>query len=185
MTSTIYKFAIGAALSLSFLGAAGAAQTVIDFEDFYSGPFEASYKGMTGWDTIGQVRSSDSEYGEGNYLFQGFGGSLTFDNAPVVFKSMLYNIWAATGNVPTYDLYYKDQLVYAATVDAETQPQVGLYLVTSGYSGLVDRIHLYGTSDGFVIDNFTYATAPVPEPESWLMLLAGLGVLAGYSRRRR
>jgi hypothetical protein len=185
MTSTIYKFAIGAALSLSFLGTASAAQTVVDFEDVYSGPFEGSYKGMTGWYDIGHVRSSDSDYGEGNYHFQGFGGTLTFDNAPVVFKSMLYNIWAATGIVPTYDLYYKDQLVYAATVDAEKQPLVGLYLVTSGYSGLVDRIHLYGTSDGFVVDNFTYAAAPVPEPESWLMLMAGLGAMAGYLRRKK
>ena len=139
---------------------------------------------MTGWDSIGSVSDSGYGTGIGNFYFHGFGGTLTFDNAPVVFDGMAYNIWAGSGTVPTYDLFYKNQRVFDGSVDAGTQP-FGLYWVTSGYSGPVDRIDFYGTSDGFAVDNFTYSTAPVPEPETWLMLLAGLGVLASYSQRKK
>lgn len=39
------------------------------------------------------------------------------------------------------------------------------------------------TGDGVVFDNLTFAAA-VPEPESYAMLLAGLGLMAGVARRR-
>lgn len=43
--------------------------------------------------------------------------------------------------------------------------------------------------DGFVFDDLTIATvaqlAPVPEPSSWAMWLAGIAVLGGLARRRR
>lgn len=183
MTKTFYKLVLGASLSLGICATTSAAQTVVDFEDFYSGNSQGSYKGVTGWGSMGSTSTSGDGTGSGDYYFHGFGGTLTFDNAPVVFDGMLYNIWAGSGIVPTYDLYYKDQRVFAGSVDAATQP-FGLYWLASGYSGRVDRIDFYGTSDGFAVDNFTYSAAPVPEPESWLMLLAGLGALAGYSRRR-
>ena len=37
---------------------------------------------------------------------------------------------------------------------------------------------------GLVADNLTFAT-PVPEPETYMMLLAGLGVIGVIARRRR
>ena len=43
----------------------------------------------------------------------------------------------------------------------------------------------FGIADGtFVLDNLTY-TAPVPEPGTWALMFAGLGMLAGVTRRRR
>lgn len=46
-----------------------------------------------------------------------------------------------------------------------------------------DIAYITITGDGVVMDNFAY-TAPVPEPESWAMLLAGLG-LVGFTLRSR
>ena len=39
------------------------------------------------------------------------------------------------------------------------------------------------TGDGVVLDNLTY-TQPVPEPESYAMLVAGLGMMGLIARRR-
>jgi hypothetical protein len=53
----------------------------------------------------------------------------------------------------------------------------------------------YGTGSGqnfsvsdfshFAIDNITYNVSAVPEPESYAMLLAGLGALGFIGKRRR
>lgn len=45
----------------------------------------------------------------------------------------------------------------------------------------IARVSISG--DGVVLDNLTY-TQPVPEPESYAMLLAGLGLLGAVTRRR-
>ena len=42
-----------------------------------------------------------------------------------------------------------------------------------------------GMSVSSVVLNYTAATAPVPEPESYAMLLAGLGVMGFVARRRQ
>ncbi len=42
-----------------------------------------------------------------------------------------------------------------------------------------------GISVSSVVLNYTAATAPVPEPESYAMLLAGLGVMGFVARRRQ
>lgn len=75
--------------------------------------------------------------------------------------------------------------------------------VATFYSGLVSRVafgwdgsgtNLAGNANDFGMDNFRYrATAlaadplvsAVPEPESYAMLLAGLGLMASITRRRR
>lgn len=42
-----------------------------------------------------------------------------------------------------------------------------------------------GNDHGLAIDNFSLAVAPVPEPETWAMLVAGLATVATIARRRR
>ena len=41
------------------------------------------------------------------------------------------------------------------------------------------------TDESWAMDNLTVAVTPVPEPEAWAMLAAGLGLLGGAVRRRK
>lgn len=71
-------------------------------------------------------------------------------------------------------------------VDLLDQPLVDSsnFSVTQGIRlASADIAYITIKGDGVVMDNFSY-TQPVPEPETWALLLAGLGV-AGVSLRRR
>ena len=50
----------------------------------------------------------------------------------------------------------------------------------------VDRISIYDTKGGLGIDNITVSPiSPVPEPGTYAMLLAGLGLVGFMARRRQ
>lgn len=156
-----------------------AAQTVVTFDDIFN--IEDGYGGISGWGSTGQ---SDS-----NNRFHGWGGELSFDNAPVVFHGTDYVAW---GDSPfSYSLFYQGQLAYSAPLDALNQPcddsSCSLpYWLPSGYTGLVDKIQFYNVgSDGFLIDNLTYSVAAVPEPEAYALYLAGLSLVGFVAYRRR
>jgi hypothetical protein len=58
--------------------------------------------------------------------------------------------------------------------------------LSSGYSGLVEKVVVHSTGPTrFVMDDFTFHTAAIPEPETYVMLLAGLGLLGFAARRRK
>ena len=64
------------------------------------------------------------------------------------------------------------------------RPSPASRYLASGYTGLVDRV-LLRTNDAanVVMDDFTFS-APVPEPATTAMLLAGLGLVGAAARRR-
>lgn len=160
-----------------------AASTTVTFEGT-GGVIANSYAGLSGWDALGSVQDSGWGTGVGDYYFHGNYGSrvLTFESTPVVFEGMYYNTWT-TGYVPTYTLYYHDAAVFSAFVDADAQPSE-LYWLSSGYTGLIDKIEFHGDYDGYAFDNLTYVTAAVPEPETYVLLLSGLVLVGGIARRR-
>ena len=54
----------------------------------------------------------------------------------------------------------------------------------SAHAGAVDRVVVKTTGHGDrVIDDFK--VVPVPEPETYAMMLAGIGMLGALARRRR
>jgi hypothetical protein len=69
-------------------------------------------------------------------------------------------------------------------------PVISHVQITSGNAalgaGVIDGAPLgpYNVTDVVVMDDFLYA-APVPEPETYAMLLAGLGLIGAMSRRRK
>jgi hypothetical protein len=88
--------------------------------------------------------------------------------------------------VKGYDLFHKGSIVYTGYVDGESLPN-GLYWLKSGYSGASDSIGFYSYSDGYALDNLTYGLAPVPEPSTIAMMLAGvmlIGQRVSNTRRR-
>ncbi len=163
--------------------AAHAASHTVTFEGT-NGSIADSYAGLSGWDSLGNISASGWGTGFGDYFFHGHSGVLTFDNAPVVFEGMHYNLWSGLGYLPTYTLYYQNQVVFSAFVDASTQP-LDLYWLPSGYTGLVDKIEFYAQSDGYAFDNLTYSITAVPEPETYALLLGGLVLVGGAARRHR
>ncbi|WKJ90036.1 hypothetical protein QZJ86_18815 [Methylomonas montana] len=179
-------------LAASLTGAteAHASQVVVTFEDIgpnAGGQIYDGYGGISGWESTGQwsdYSGTDRNPALGDYFFHGWGGELSFDQAPVVFEGTYYNLWGSDSRI-SYSLYYQGQLVYNAPLDPANQP-IESYWLASGYSGLVDKIYFYGSSDGFVVDNLTYSTAaPVPLPgAAWLFGAGLVGVLARGKRRQ-
>lgn len=169
-------------------GQANAATTVVDFEGIFDRDLVDGYGGLSGWDTMsGQVSSySDFEvHGPelGENRLHAHAGELTFDQGPVIFQGMNYNYWGSDTDV-SFSLFYKGQWVYSALLDADNQPR-DIYWLASGYSGWVDKIQFHGLSgDGFIVDNLSYSTAPVPVPAAAWLFATGFTALAGIRRRQ-
>lgn len=172
---------------------ANAARTVVDFEGIPSwGTIEDFvYGGMSGWNHAGGLgqysTNSNPQPDMGDQYFSAYpsGGELSFDLAPVIFEGMYYKSRFSDSQA-SYDLYYQNQLVYRAPlIDPENQP-ADIYWLASGYSGLVDKIYFYGSSDGNIVDNLTYSTAaPVPLPGAvWLFGSALAGLMLRVRRSR-
>jgi hypothetical protein len=181
-----------------FSGTTQAAQTVATFEDidtvsttsplYATGNVEDGYNGISGWDSIGQAW----EYLDGTdngaigvRSFYGSTGELSFDNAPVVFEGTYYKAYSVDteNTLASIELYYQGLLVHSIFDDPNAS--MGMAWVASGYSGLVDAIYIRGGGEGFSIDNLTYSTAAVPEPETYAMFLAGLGLVGFLKRLQR
>jgi len=184
MSTTGIRKCVAAIALLGCSWSSLAATTVVSFEDGAAnlGTLEG-YQGISGWDSLGSVTSSSGGTGIGDYYFHARSGELLFDKGPIIFEGFHYNRWSGPGVLPSYDLFYQGQLVFKGYVDTDAQPS-DLYWVASGYSGRVDRIGFYAESDGIAFDNLTFTAAPVPEPLSSAMLLAGL-VLVSLSVKKR
>lgn len=189
-TSAIALTSIVFALTAFCLsGKANAAnQVVVGFEDI-SAQWDLvdGYGGISGWESFGGQLSTGDSNALGSNLMHASSGSLYFDAAPVVFEGLYINYWVSEGIVSPFSLLYQGTVVHSVSIDSQTQPLFDLYWLASGYSGPVDEIRFnYGSSDGFIMDNLTYtAMAPVPEPETWAQLLAGMAVLGMAGMRRR
>jgi hypothetical protein len=84
----------------------------------------------------------------------------------------------------TFDLFYQGvQVGTSATLDPGATPA----FLASGYAGLVDRVLVSSAGPGsYTMDDFGFSVAaPVPEPETYALMLAGLGVLGAVACRRK
>ncbi|GJI94559.1 hypothetical protein RugamoR57_12770 [Duganella caerulea] len=99
------------------------------------------------------------------------GASQHTDVAPVsTSKTLTFNLPASLGS-------FIGSGTFSATLDG-----VSGQALTSGGNAK------YGTDilmDGYAKVTYTYTAAPVPEPETYAMLLAGLGLMGVVARRRK
>lgn len=184
MKTKLVKMALAGLASMAMAHAASAAQVVVDFEDIHaSWELADGYGGLSGWEAAGSLRTQ-YPWALGDNLFHGWGGSLSFDAAPVVFDGLYYTYWGGDGSVGGFSLLYQGAVVHTVAVNADTQPAT-LYWLPSGYAGLIDEIRFVPASDGFLVDNLTYTTVTsVPEPAAAGQLAAGLGLLGLLVWRR-
>lgn len=180
--------------------AAASTQTVITFDDvtwdldqwgYSSQPIPDGYGGVASWEGgrpwVAHSTCCDA-YGNSTDDFGVFGISVSMKfSAPVSFvgahAGFSSSVWAG------YSLFYKGSQVFGElyTLDnpwPNDDDRWGGW-ISSGYSGPVDQIVFFDGYEGTLIDNVTYAAAPVPEPGSVAMVLAGLGLVGGLARRRQ
>jgi len=172
--------------SAALFASAQASQTVVDFEGITSENLIDGYGGLSGWQGIGGfVGPSFGGAGLGENVFYGLQGELRFDNGPVIFHGSHYQAYAFDPQSPftTLSLFYQNQLVHQTPYNLLNTGT--LEWLSSGYSGLVDKIYIYGGGEGFGIDNLTYSAAPVPVPGAVWLFGSGLTGLMLRTRQRK
>lgn len=87
----------------------------------------------------------------------------------------------------TFELYLAGNLVHtSATLPDSSGTFYAPTLLASGYTGQVDTVRVRAVQGYYSMDDFAYhAAAVVPEPESYALLMAGLGFLAFAAKRRK
>ncbi len=196
--------------ALALLAAACAAQsTTLTFDDLGlangSETLLFSYGGFT-WNNAGALNTTGfygnpSGYPAGAVSGSGVGFSimaetLSFSSAtPFTFNSVwLTGAWndglsvSITGSLAGTSLYSQTVNPLATAPTLYTFDWANIDTVSIQSSGGIG--HPGYTGGGFggehvALDDLTFNAAPVPEPASFAMLLAGLSVLTGVARRRQ
>ena len=193
-----------AILTLSVSAAVTASgQTVITFEEFaadnHSGAiplnrylgFGVQFVGTDGATWGGNSAGNPSLWGlEGTNgpRFSGFNSSYTQTlNFTSLINGFSLDVSRSTGSLNgTFTLsgYLGTGLIATNTVQLG---QINSWS-TIAVAGQFDRVVYSGAGTGyhpFGVDNLQFNTSVVPEPASWAMLIAGLGVIGVAQRRRR
>lgn len=179
------------------LGAATAASaTVVNFDDLPGADVVANgYGGVTwggNWDYYSDPTAPYAAHSGATVIYSDYnlGAGLAADDttfyfaAPAIFEGAFFaGYGAADGAAPiTFGLYKGGVLVHTSdSLDASGTPQ----FLASGYGGLVDEVRVNGPRDFFVMDDVTYQAGSVPEPATWVLTIAGLGLAGAALRRRR
>jgi len=126
----------------------------------------------------------------GAYVEVGFGGNFAASGELLLWElgnnaeSAHLFIWSDNGgNIQlevtrgVSDVISVDLSLYAGTLAAIG----GTAFSRVGIGGL----DLFGASQGFDLDAVAITAAPIPEPSTYALMLAGLGVVGWFARRRR
>ncbi len=152
-----------------------------DLTQGYGGVTWGSSPASTGW----HVWQTASYYPAHSGDFVAYANTTQLDisfASASVFDGAYFS--GTSNSTATFNLFLgNSQVASSSTLTVSSGP---LWL-SSGYTGQVDRVRLVigGSNQHWVMDDFTFHAASVPEPESYALMLAGLGVVGGVAARRR
>ena len=189
-TGAIRKWLTALAAGAALVALAPAASaTVLTFDDLGpDGTLTANYGGLdwssSDWSVMGVAQDPYTPHSGDFRVISGFedADDLTaiHFNAPTTFQGA----WFAglEGATVTFQMFSQGQLVAtSATLD----PTATSTFLSSGYDGLIDEVVVMSPGQGsYAMDDFTFAQA-VPEPETYALMLAGLGAVGAVARRRK
>ena len=162
--------------------------TVLTFDDLDDGLVPLNYGGLdwssAGW-TVFSTPAAPYTAHSGNgrvtndFMANDASSTIRFANA-AVFDGAYFS--GLGGAVLSFQLMLNGQTIFtSASLDPSATPT----FLASGYAGLVDAVVVTSANHGeFVMDDFKF-TQPVPEPETYALLLPGLLIVGGMFRRRK
>lgn len=205
MKSMLLKALLSAAIVGAAIPASAAVITFDEFarDNFAQGAMQANRYAFLGatfattddgssWDGTGSGDPGNwGISGTNGDAFSGYNGSSY--NATISFASAVSNLTldvsrssgSQAGDTFTLDSYLGSTLLSSQTVVLGAINSWS----TVAAAGSVDSIVLSGNGSGFHpfgVDNIRWdVQAPVPEPETYALMLLGLGVVAAIARRRK
>lgn len=194
------KFIKQVAFASVFALASGAvlAET-LTFDSFTGSINNRNYGGFS-WNNFSVINAASSNSGYHNAMISGtnvaynsFANPATFGNATAFTLNSAYFIGAwndglsihVVGTGPGTTTYTRDFVVNSTTASNIVFNWSGLTSVRISSSGGTPHAGYSGAGAHFGMDNLTVNAAPVPEPETYAMMLAGLGLLGFMARRKK
>jgi hypothetical protein len=174
----------------SFLSIAGSLNTV-DFES--SAPANLSISGgsITNNSGCGALCGFNTTAG-GGFFVSVFGGSVTFNFTNPVDAFGFYVNGLQTNLVPQQTIVYTNGASVSQTINMPSAINGGgAFIGFIDYGQLISSVSFNATNDILAFDDLRFGrsehnpTSPVPEPETYAMMLAGLGLLGTIARRRK
>ncbi|MGV7207410.1 PEP-CTERM sorting domain-containing protein [Oxalobacteraceae bacterium A2-2] len=194
------KLFCGLMMLTSLLASTASSAASIDFEDittFTKDPYSNSYfhtltteygvhwgSGRYDQPEFSVVQAGSSVAHSGNNLLTGpLLDGLNIKGRNISLTSMWARVCCALpDNSSLYVAAYKDGKEIDRKVFAITDSYQLLNINLSG----ADYINIFGLSYGYLmIDDMVLSAGVVPEPETYTMLLLGLGLISAAARRRR